>query len=71
MTVVEIIRLCKNKIDNGCNTVSFIVPGKWSNRGYKKIGNVKGEQVAEYEDGILCAFNAKDLLFEIVNNLPH
>lgn len=71
MTDIEFIKELSAKIKSGQKTVSYIIKGKWSNRGYKKLFGVKGEQVAEYDDGVLCAFDAEKLLQAVVDSLPH
>lgn len=70
MDEIEFIKSLSEKVKSGQNTVTFIVNGKWSNRGYKKLLGVKGEQVIECDDGVLCAFPAKELLQAAINTLP-
>jgi len=70
MSEMEFIKSLSDKVKAGQETVSYIVKGKWSDRGYKKLIGVKGEQIAEYDDGILCAFPAKELLQAAINSLP-
>ncbi len=70
MITVEFIRELSAKIKAGQPTVSYIVKGNWGNRGYKKLLGVKGEQIAEYEDGVLCVFPAKELFDAVISSLP-
>ena len=42
--------------------VSYVVPGKWSNRGYKKYWEVRGEQVCEYAGAVCCSFPVAELI---------
>ena len=70
MTEKEFIRELSEKVKSGQKTVVYIVKGRWSDRGYKKLLGVKGEQVAEYDDGVLCAFPAQELLRAAISALP-
>lgn len=70
MSEIDFIKELSGKIKAGQETVTYIVKGRWSNRGYKKLLGVKGEQVMEYEDGVLCAFPAKELLEVAIAALP-
>lgn len=70
MTELEFIKQLSAAIKAGQSSMSYIVKGKWSDRGYKKLLGVKGEQVAEFEDGILCAFPTQELLNAAINALP-
>lgn len=70
MNEITFIKELSAKVKAGQTTVSYVVKGKWSDRGYKKLLGVKGEQVAEYEDGVLCAFPAQELLQAAINSLP-
>ena len=70
MNKLDFIRELSAKVKAGQKTVSYVVKGKWSDRGYKKLLGVKGEQVAEYDDGVLCAFPAQELLKAAVDSLP-
>lgn len=70
MNEVDFIKGLAEKVRSGQTTAAYIVKGKWSSRGYKKLLGVKGEQVAEEEDGVLCAFPAKELLQAAINSLP-
>lgn len=70
MTETDFIKELSAKVKAGQETVTYIIKGAWSNRGYKKLLGVKGEQVAEYDDGVLCAFPAKELLQAAINALP-
>ena len=70
MTEAEFIKSLSDKIKSGQTTVTYMVKGKWSNKGYKKLFGIKGEQVAEYENEVLCAFPAKELLQAVIKTLP-
>lgn len=70
MTETELIKDLSAKVKSGQETVAYIIKERWSERGYKKLLGVKGEQVAEYDDGVLCSFPAKELLREAINTLP-
>ena len=37
MTEVEFIKSLSDKIKSGQTTVTYMVKGKWSNKGYKKL----------------------------------
>ena len=69
MTESEFIKELAAKVKAGQTTVTYVINGKWSDRGYKKLLGVKGEQIAEYHDGVLCAFPAKELLDAVINAL--
>lgn len=70
MNELEFIKNLSEKINAGQTTVTYVVRGRWSNRGYKKILGIKGEQIAEEDDGVLCAFPAKELFDAAVAALP-
>jgi hypothetical protein len=70
MNEIDFIKDLSAKVKSGQKTVTYIVKGKWSNRGYKKLLGVKGEQIAEYDDGVLCVFPAQELLQVAIDSLP-
>lgn len=69
MNEIDFIKELSAKVKAGQKTVSYVVKGRWSDRGYKKLLGVKGEQVAEYDDGVLCAFPAQELLQAVIDSL--
>lgn len=70
ITEVDFVKELSEKVKSGQKTVTYIVKGGWSKRGYKKLLGIKGEQIAEFDDGVLCAFPAKELLQAAINSLP-
>lgn len=70
MILAEFIKGLSEKKKAGHTTASYIVKGGWSKRGYKKLLGVKGEQIAEYDDGVLCAFPTNELLRAAIDLLP-
>jgi hypothetical protein len=55
----------------GSEEVMLLIPGRWSERGYKKLLGVKGEQIQEFEDGVACAFPIKELREAIKEHEKH
>lgn len=45
---------------------AFVLPGKWPRGGKKRLfgknGGPFGECLAEYEDAVLCAFKANEII---------
>jgi hypothetical protein len=64
MDKVDLIEKCQMSIDRSGKDAQVVlfVHGKWSERGYKKVLGVKGEQVLEDDDGVLCSFPAAELM---------
>ena len=70
MNEIEFIKQLSETVKSGREEVTLIVKGKFSNRGYKKLYGVKGEQVVEGDNGVMCVFPAKELLQAVINTLP-
>jgi len=76
MQLVELIKMCNEKIDT-CKapfepTVTILIKGKWGVKPYRSLFGVKGEIVTDtVEKGcLMCVFPAQELLNAVVKQLP-